>query len=51
MNATLSNRNFQIKFEEQNLKSAWPYVFILISLSPVTGLGIVRISKEMNISK
>lgn len=51
MNATLLKCNFQIKFEEQNLKSAWPCVFILISLSPVTGLSIVRVSKEMNISK
>lgn len=33
MNATLSNCNFQIKFEEQNLKSAWPCAFIFNHLA------------------
>lgn len=51
INATLSNCNFQIKFREQNLKSAWPCALILISLPPVTGLRIVRVSRKMNINK
>lgn len=50
-NATLSNCNFQIKFEEQNLKSAWPCALILISLPPETSLRIVRVSRKMNINK
>lgn len=40
--ATLTNFNFQTKFKKQNLKSAWPFVLILISLPPVTGFKSQR---------
>jgi len=51
MNATLSNCNFQIKFGEQNLKSARPCALILIFLPPVTGLRIARVITKLSINK
>lgn len=49
--ATLSNFHFQIKFKKQNLKSAWLFAPILISLPPVTDLRIIRGSGKMSINK
>lgn len=49
--ATSSNCHFQIKFKKQNLKSAWLFALILISLPPVTGLRILSVSGKVSINE